>query len=346
MGVHAARGGGQPLSALLSAADWPGLEQHFAQHAPVDADDFQARALLRLNRNPVVWAEVIADLQQVCHLRPDDPLALANLAQALLDAGRLDEAYVAARRAAETGPASYPALEKLAFASAAVLRWDEATDAVCRAKATHSGTLPVATSRLDQQLATGWWQPLTCGDVVLRQPRPQHQSFLERVFGNAAFMRHFHRFQPGTSDAVKRFIDTARQPPFVTRRLDWVVQLRGGPCIGLAGLVDIDWPNARAELLVGFPSVQGAQVSTQVAVAAIAYGFERLRFEKLVSHVYADNPRAQSNTLHLGFMQEGLLRSQIAAEGGRLDVFANGLLQQEYQSSALLQKLRRRWIAE
>lgn len=343
---HATQGDGRPLSALLSARDWPALEQHFAGCAPADADDFQARALLRLNRSPVDWDEVIADLRRVCDLRRGDALALSNLAQALLDAGRPLEAIEAARGAAAADANAYPPLEKLAFAAASLQQWDEAIGAVRRAKAIHAGPLPAATSRLDQQLATAWWKPLACGEVVLRQPKPEHQPFLQRVFGNPAFMRHFHRFQAGTADAVKRFIETAQQPPFVTRRLDWIVQHRGGPCIGLAGLVDIDWPNARAELLVGFPAVQGPQTSSQVAVAAITFGFERLRLEKLVSHVYADNPRAQSNTLHLGFTQEGLLRGQIAAEGGRLDVFVNGLLQQEYRYSALLQKLRRRWIGQ
>ena len=83
--------------------------------------------------------------------------------------------------------------------------------------------------------------------------------------------------------------------------------------------------------------------SLKVSVAVLEFAFKRLHLAKMMSYVYSDNPEAQANTLHLGFEQEGLLRSHIAGQSGRLDLFVNGMTNTSFAGNALLNKLALRW---
>lgn len=331
---------------LMQRGDWNGLAQHFAANMPRDAHDFQARALLGLHRpnGGVDWKQVLADLRLACTMNPEDPFLRANMAQALLDAGQGEEAYREALFATTRWPSVFPVLEKLGFAAAATQRWDEAAAAMERARAAlPRDTKPAdASLRLYAELQLQWWKPVTAGSVVLQLPQAEHAAFIESAFGNAGFMQHYHRFQAAGAEAVRRFIDAGRLSPLQRRRIDWVVLADGRPA-GFAGLVDLDWLSRRGEILIGFPATRAESAALRASVAVMVFAFRRLRLEKMVSYVYADNPGAQSNTLHLGFRQEGLLRSHIASGTQRVDVHVNGLLRQEFEDNAMLQRLVRRW---
>jgi RimJ/RimL family protein N-acetyltransferase len=334
------------VNQLLVAKDWAGLERHFAVREPDSAEEFQARALLALSRSvDIPWPRVIADLRRACDLQPADGLLRANLAQALLDSGQADEAYREARVALQLAPQAYAPLEKLALAAAANRRWPEAHQLLLRAARVLEGKrpLPDGAAQLLMRLQSQWWAPIQSAGLTLRQPQAGDAAFLARTFDDAAFMRRFHRFQRGGPGAVRQFIDIAQQPPDQSRRLDWIVVDRREQAIGLVALVDIDRPNQRGELLVGFAGAPPAMAALQASVAAIHFAFARFGLQKLVSYVYADNPEAQANTLHLGFTQEGLLRSHIACEGGRQDLFANALLRGDWEASSFLRRLTARW---
>lgn len=339
-----------PVGELLRERNWPALADFFRASEPQSAQEFEARALLALQDRsaPIDWAPLVADLQRACALAPGDARLRSNLAQALLDAGRPVEASEQARLAHEHDPGLPPVLERLALTEAAMQRWDASLAALLRLKGANGtqGRISPAAERLLGQLGTGWWRPIAAANVTLRQPSHEHAGFLGQAFAQAEFMRHFHRFQPQGAQAVRQFIDTAGQPPWRSRRVDWMVHDAAGDCIGLAALVEIDWVNQRGELLVGFPRPAGPSTALQVSVAALEFAFARLRLAKVVSYVYADNPLAQHNSLHLGFTQEGLLRSHVRAESGRLDLFVNGLLREDYEINPLLMRLRRRWIGE
>lgn len=336
------------VAALLLERRWIELEQFFACSAPRDAEQFQARALLEIHqagRRLVRWERAIDDLRRACGLEPANPFYRVNLAQAQLDAGLAEDAYESASVAVRLAPGHFPALEKSALSAAATGRWQQSLDSLTAARAhlPAGAQLPEALLGLWTQLRTRWWEPCVAGTVSLSLPQAEHQPFLERAFSDRAFMRHFHRFQGSGPDAVRVFVDRAKLSPLVTRRIDWVVHRPEGSCIGLAGIVDIDWANRRGELLVGLPDSPGPTAALQATACAMRFAFDRFGLEKLVSYVYADNPLAQRNTLHLGFKQEGLLRQHIATDEGRLDLFVNGLLRAEWQSNHMLARLGRRW---
>ena len=340
---------GHAVLSWLHQGDWARLRAHFAQHAPATADEYAARALLvtQVERSAVATAQVLADWRRACVLRPGQLLYAVNLAQALLDAGEPQQALEQALLLERRAPQSYPVLEKLALAWTALGRWEEARPIAQRAEvlATAEGLkLPPSTRAVWADLTCTWWRPQRLGVLTLRLPEADDLPFLATCFGDAQFMRRYHRFQSADPVALPTFLWRAQRPPREVRRRDWLVQGPQGQALGLAALVDLDFDNARGELLIGLPGPAGAaSYGFQATLAVMDFAFERLGLAKLLSYVYADNPRAQANTLHLGFAQEGLLRAHVQTAEGRLDLHLNGLLRQDYQHHALLQRALRRW---
>ena len=117
---------------------------------------------------------------------------------------------------------------------------------------------------------------------------------------------------------------------------------RGFP---VAAVVDIDSGHRRGELLIGVLAADVASsLALKAAIAAMAFSFGPLRLDRLVSHVYGDNPGAQGNTVHLGFREEGRLRHHLRFNDQPIDLIVNGLLAQEHAESMPLRRLRDRWL--
>ena len=339
------------LQAWLRAGDWSSLHAYFSRYAPASADEFVARALLltRAERTRERTAQILADWRQACALQPANLLHAVNLAQALLDAQQPDEAVQLTSRLVQRAPHSYPAAEKHALALHACGRGHDAAAAGAQAAhaAAAAGITPSETTRaVYADLALPWWQPLPIGGATLRLPIPEDEAFLRALFNDPAFMRRFHRYQRGDDRALRDFIDRGRRPPREARRRDWIVLDRRGNAAGLAAIVDVDLMNQRGELLIGVREPRaGESLALKASIAAIAFAFEQLGLEKLVSYVYGDNPVARANTLHLGFRDEGLLRSHLKEGDGRLDMHVSGLLRTEFEADSRMQRLRSRWTA-
>lgn len=337
------------LRAWLQQGNWPGLQSYFAANRPQTAAEFAARALLlaRAERTRERSARIVADWREACRLQPRHLLHFVNLAQALLDDGQAEQACSIAEGLVRQAPEAFPAAEKLALALQACARWPEAAQAATRLEhlAAASGlVLDAATRTAHASLASRWWEPVAVGGAVLRLPRTEDFGFLQKAFGDATFMRRFHRYQRGDDTAVRDFIARAGRPPHETRRRDWVLA-SGGTGEALASIVDIDLANRRGELLVGVPADRcGASLALKAAVGAVCFAFEHLALDKLISYVYGDNPEAQANTLHLGFRCEGLLRSHLVDGPRRLDLHVNGLLRAEFETDVRWRRLRARWM--
>ena len=289
----------------------------------------------------------IAQARAAWEKRPDDLTLATEFTQALLNGGQMAQAYESAKRCYAQHPHALLAMEKLALSSIATQRWPVAHSVLLqaqRALIAAGRSLPALLEQLLVDLAPRWWLDLSKGAVTLRRPQASDTPWISALFGKPHFMQRYHRFQKGDEASVAHYMAAAQRAPRETRRLDWIIfNTREATPVGLAALVDIDWPNQRGELLVGIDGEPPPMLAALATAAIIELAFERLNLAKLVSYVYADNPGAQANTLHLGFVQEGLLRSHIAHEPARLDLFINGLTRPDYENSLLLQKLKRRW---
>lgn len=289
----------------------------------------------RIAQARAAWAE-----------KPDDLALSTALAQALLNGNQAADAYETAKRTYALHPHALTAMEKLALSAIATQRWPVAHSVLLqveKALTALAKPLPALVTQLLAELAPRWWLGLSKGGISLRRPEVADTPFIAATFGNQRFMQQYHRFQKSDDAAVSHFIAAAQRSPRETRRLDWIISDRAGRSVGLAAMVDIDWPNQRGELLIGATGAQSPLLAALATAAVIEFAFERLNLAKLISYVYGDNPAAQANTLHLGFVQEGLLRSHITCAGGRMDLFINGMTQEGFINNPLLRKLNRRW---
>jgi RimJ/RimL family protein N-acetyltransferase len=342
---------GASVGDLLRRRDWSGLQNYFAHRTPETAEDFEARAMLSLGTRPdSKGAQAAAqDLQHACRLQPSNALLAANLAQSLLDCGQAPAAVVSVRAALQRMPPHPTLVEKLALALAALARWDESMVQTQRALSAvwPAGLCPsTALQQLERELSSRWWQPLDIGGARLRLACEGDASFVKATFDDPTFMRRYHRFQATDGAAVQQWLGRALLRPIHTRRCEWLVLDRTGITTGLAGLVDIDIANRRAELVLGLsrPDPSGA-LAFKATVGVMHMGFDRFGLHKLTSYVYGDNLPAQHNTLRLGLQQEGILREHIDGGQGYVDLYVNGLLSSAYRSDARLQRLVRRWCA-
>lgn len=291
--------------------------------------------------------EAAGDLQQACRLQPGNALLAANLTQALLDGGQAQAAEASVRAALVQSPAQPVLLDKLALTLAAIANWDEAASVAQQALAATwpDGLAPSSALRqLDRELASRWWQALDVGGARLRLGTAGDADFLATTFADPVFMRRYHRFQASDGAAVQQWLARARRRPLQTRRCEWLVLDRAGAPAGIAGLVDIDITNRRAELVVGIPgSDPSGTLAFKAALGVLHLAFDRFGLHKVTSYVYGDNPEAQQNTLHLGLRQEGMLREHVDAGHGFVDLHVNGLLRSDYLADARLQRLVNRW---
>lgn len=336
-----------PISELLRKGDWLAVGSFFAHTEPSNAEQFQARALLRIEqgkRGVVQWHEVIGDLRQASDLEPKQVAHRTNLAQALIDSGQSHVAMEELNKALAAFPGELLLEEKLAIAAMEVGQWELAATTLTRLKQIASGAaLRPPLEGLHTQLGARWWEPIGVGKVNLVQPRQNDLSFLKECVANNEFMRLFHRQKGSDSESLKRLLLQGRQSPFKTHNMGWVVYLKEKLPVGLTGLVDIDWGNKRAEMIIGFPKKSGALTAIQTTYAVIHFAFYRLGLEKLVAFIYTGNEWAHRNALRVGFLQEGVLRGHVVSNHHRLDVCAFGLLRNEWVRSPLFFSLSRRW---
>jgi diamine N-acetyltransferase len=332
----------------LRAGEWPRLQQHFMEHAPASADEFAARGLLRMRGGAPQRQDALADLRQAAELAPDNLFHAVNFAQALIDSGQAAEALRPAEQVLQRAPGFSPALEKRCLALCGCARWDDALAAfttLATQAAAQGSALTPALQAAGVNLAACWWRPIPVGGALLRLPRDEDHDTVARWLADDAFMARYHRFEPTAGAAARDYIARAQRPPTETRRREWVVQAADGRLAGFAAIVDIDPGHRRGELLIGIPAADAAPgLALKASVAAMDFAFGNLRLDRLVSHVYGDNPVAQANTLHLGFQPEGRLREHLRFGDQALDLIVNGMLAREHAQHPQLKRLRTRWL--
>jgi len=148
---------------------------------------------------------------------------------------------------------------------------------------------------------------LVTGRLLLRQWRDSDFAAFAALNGDPEVMRHFPSTMPvRDSDAMAAFIRTriAEQGWGL-----WAVEVAGGePFIGFVGLsrprfearftpaVEVGWRLARASWGCGY--------ATEAAEAALAYGFERLELDEIVSFTTTGNERSMRVMERLGMSHD------------------------------------------
>jgi len=340
------------LSTWLKRGDWPQISEflsNLAEHN-YDSEAFFAKGLL-LVYGPKEQRDVdlaLSLLQKTCAIAPDNFRYLNTYSEVLLQARQATKALEVALQCTERFPNN--AMSAIALGRAA---WE------CKNRQVAYGSYQSAlkllpkdqvlvrdqVSKMLLKLAPLWWNPLAGRSIKLVRKGLQHSDFLIACRQDKAFHHHFNLFQEPTPQAVKKELKNADRSPLESRKIEWVVEKNGEP-IGLAALVDLNFNNSRAELLIGFPGEVSSLVTVEATILVLEFAFSTLGLFKLYSYVYSDNPVGQKNTLRLGFEQEGLLRSHVQDPSlkERLDLYLYGCLQQDFFGNTALMKMAMRLL--
>ena len=177
-----------------------------------------------------------------------------------------------------------------------------------------------------------FWSDIHAGNVILTRRNSQDASFLENLWCDASFRQRFHRQAPDLPP--RQQLEHLLDREFLSvlgdsTALHWVVRNSLGLPNGIMSLTEISLQHRRAEVLLGL--LPEAPIGTAAAAMLMLFQFffRVMKFNKLVSLVYADNPHAFKSTLHLGFRMEGTLRRHMRdpQSGEYLDMHQLGLLE-------------------
>ncbi len=335
------------LALLLQEKNWSAVKAHLAVTPPAAFNALCHFALGMLSafgeaadRNLAV---AIPHLERAAQLEPGNVKYLTLLSEAYLQAHLPDMALRVAKQAGACEPENYFALIALGRAAVGCGERDLARISYSEAHRLVPGDLANLKAQLlamSFDLEPFWHEPQRGKRVVLVRLEARHAGYLLACRRNSTFQHCYHLFQQPTPQAVECDVLDARRSCRDSKKMAWVVERNGTP-IGLAELVEIDFNNLKAEILIGFPETQPYGISLEAALLLMEFAFAKIGLRKLISHVYSDNPQSQRNTLHLGFHQEGLLRAQVIDPVSKapLDLLINGCLAAEFFNNVALMKM-------
>jgi diamine N-acetyltransferase len=120
---------------------------------------------------------------------------------------------------------------------------------------------------------------------------------------------------------------------------NYIIELVGGPAIGMLSLVNIDLANRRAEsarFLIGDEeAAQGAPAAVEAMLLLYRLAFDRLGLERIYGVIEERNALMVKWQTYLGMKEEGRFRRHFFMDGEFHDAIALSLLADEYRATAL-----------
>ena len=110
--------------------------------------------------------------------------------------------------------------------------------------------------------------------------------------------------------------------------IHWIVKDRTGKPWGLLSITGISLTHKRAEVLLGLLDGAPIRLSTAAMLILFQFYFKAIKFNKLLSFVYEDNPHSLKGTLNIGFKEEGRLKKHVIDPRSNqyVDLIQTGLL--------------------
>ena len=214
-------------------------------------------------------------------------------------------------------------------------------------KATGAGNLKIQISETSNYRIAG-------SRLVLERACPSHASYILSTFSNSKFWEKYRRNQNrelGIDKLIEKLERDEKTSPAMLGTLEWVVSIKtkeGLQAIGFATLANYIPEQRRAEFLLGLVRDEDAKpgIGLEASLLVLDYAFNIAKLHKLVSIVYSSNMQAQSNTLALGFIQEGLLRKHFfdSKSGKFIDLFQNGMLAEDFRKNSRLGAISERLL--
>jgi len=176
-----------------------------------------------------------------------------------------------------------------------------------------------------------FWSDISAGACVLTRRNSDDHAFIKAIFSEPGFGRSFHRNSnpiPEDTLLLQKILDEEMVSTlFESRALHWVIRDAKRQPWGLLSLCDMSLTHRRSEVLLGMLPHAPFGLTASAMLILYEFYFKFMKFNKLNSFVYKDNPRSLKSTLHLGFEVEGeLIKHNLDPETGEfLDVIQLGL---------------------
>ena len=180
-----------------------------------------------------------------------------------------------------------------------------------------------------------FWSNISAGVCLLTRRCADDSNFIRQLWDNQEFIYSFHRQSSALPQSDKALKDILQNEYAAlldeSHALHWIIRSSNGHPWGLLSLTDISRSSKKAEVLLGVLPDAPLGLATAAMLVLFQFFFKAMKFNKLYSLVYKDNPRSLKSTLHLGFKIEGDLKQEIIdpKTGNLVDLIRTGLFAED-----------------
>ena len=180
-----------------------------------------------------------------------------------------------------------------------------------------------------------FWSTITAGICILTRRHSEDAGFVQKLWSDQSFIHSFHRHAselPPSLESLQNILQNEYAALIdQSHALHWIIRDKHHSPWGILSLTDISLPSKKAEVLIGVLPNAPVGLSTAAMLILFQFYFKVMKFNKLYTLIYEDNPQSLKSTLHLGFQIEGHLRQEIIdPDSGQLvDLIRTGLLAEE-----------------
>ncbi|HEY8004361.1 MAG TPA: GNAT family protein [Phenylobacterium sp.] len=175
--------------------------------------------------------------------------------------------------------------------------------------------------------------PRLAGEFVVLRPITVEDAEITHRWRHDERALHLNRSAATVEDQA-RWI--ASRP---ANEFNYIIEIVGGPPVGMLSLVTIDLANRRAEsarFLIGDEAAaKGAPVAVEAMKLLYELAFDQLGLERIHGVIEERNTRMVKWQKYLGMVEEGRLRQHMRMDGEFVDVVALSLLADEYRAVTL-----------
>jgi len=180
-----------------------------------------------------------------------------------------------------------------------------------------------------------WWAEINAGICQLSRRSGKDLNFIRTIWDQQDFIYSFHRHAnrlPSDNDKLiqlleKEYLSLVSE----SHAIHWIVKDRQGKPWGLLSITNISLIHKRAEVLFGVLDGAPIRLTTAAMLMLFQFFFKAIKFNKLMTFVYDDNPHSLKGTLNIGFKEEGRFKKHVIDPRSNqyVDLIQTGLLAED-----------------